>query len=203
MVFVRINSNRIYLHLLLTWREKKIFLYLGQINSEDYFNIRFKSILDQLFFFNLNWAPLWIPFYCSVTQSHLTLRPHELKHARLPCLSLSPGVWSNSCPLNLRCHTTSVSPFSSCLQSLPASGFFPNELALHIRWPKYWSFNFNIGPSNEYSGLISFRIDWSPYSPRDSQESSPTPQSETNNSSVLEYWSGLTCPPPGDYPSQG
>ena len=52
-----------------------------------------------------------------------------------------------------------VSPFSSCLQSLPAS-VFSNELALHNRWPKYWSFSFNISPSNEYSGLISFRINW-------------------------------------------
>ena len=50
---------------------------------------------------------------------------------------------------------------------------FSSELAFHIRWLNYWSFNFNISPSNEYSGLISFRIDWSPYHPRDSQESSP------------------------------
>ena len=42
----------------------------------------------------------------------------------------------------------------------PSIRVFPNELALHIRWPKYWSFSFNISPSNEYSGLISFRIDW-------------------------------------------
>ena len=59
-------------------------------------------------------------------------------------------------------HTTissSVVPFSSCPQSLPASGSF-QESALHIRWPKYWSFSFNISPSNEYSGLISFRINW-------------------------------------------
>ena len=48
-------------------------------------------------------------------------------------------------------------PFSSCLQSLPASGSF---IALRIRWPKYGSFSFSISPSNEYSGLISFRIDW-------------------------------------------
>ena len=49
---------------------------------------------------------------------------------------------------------------SSRLQSLPASGSFPNELAIHIRWPKYWSFSFSISPSKEYSGLISFRMDW-------------------------------------------
>ena len=62
---------------------------------------------------------------------------------------------------------------------------FSNESALHIRWPKYWSFSINNSPSNKYSGLISFRMDWldllldglvgSPCSPGDSQESSPTP----------------------------
>ena len=53
-----------------------------------------------------------------------------------------------------------VDPFSSCLQSFPASGLFSSESVLHLRWPKYWSFSFSISPSNEYSGLISFRIDW-------------------------------------------
>ena len=91
-----------------------------------------------------------------------SLRPHELPHARLPCPSLSPRDHSNSCPLSRWCHPTilsSVSPFSSCPQSFPAS-VFSNELALHIRWPKYWSFSFSISPPNEYSVLISFRIDW-------------------------------------------
>ena len=49
-------------------------------------------------------------------------------------------------------------PFSSCLQYFPASRSFP--MSLHIRWPKYWSFHFSISPSNEYSGLISFKVDW-------------------------------------------
>ena len=59
----------------------------------------------------------------------------------------------------------------------PTIRVFSNESVLHIRWPKYWSFSFSISPFNEYSGLISFRIDLvgSPGSPRDSQESSPTP----------------------------
>ena len=55
---------------------------------------------------------------------------------------------------------SSVVPFSSCLLSFLASGFFSNESALCIRWPKYWNFSFNISSSNEYSGLISFRMDW-------------------------------------------
>ena len=68
---------------------------------------------------------------------------------------------SNSCPLSQWCHPTissPVVPFSSCSQSFPASRVFSNESGLHIRWPKYWIFSFNTSPSNEYSGLIFFRI---------------------------------------------
>jgi len=67
------------------------------------------------------------------------------------------GVCSNSCSLSWWCHpviSSSVAPFSFCLQSFPASSSF---LALCIRWPKYWSFS--ISPSSECSGLISFRMD--------------------------------------------
>ena len=91
-----------------------------------------------------------------------SLRPHGLQNPRLPCPSPTPRAYSNSRPLSWWCHPTissSVVPFSSCLQSSPASGSFP-ESVLCIRWPKYWSFSFSISPSNEYSGLISFTIDW-------------------------------------------
>ena len=69
----------------------------------------------------------------------------------------------------------------------PSIRVFPNELAVHIRWPKYWNFSFSTSPSNEYSELISFRdwLVWSSCSPRDSQESSPTPQFKSLNSSAL------------------
>ena len=69
----------------------------------------------------------------------------------------------------------------------PSIRVFSNELTLCIRWPKPWSFSFSISLSNEYSGLISFRIDyfWSPCSPRDSQESSSAPQFKGINSSVF------------------
>ena len=90
-----------------------------------------------------------------------SLWPHELQHVRLPCPSASPGTCSNPCPLSQWYHPTissSVVPFSSHLLSFPASGSFPMKSALCIRWPKYW--NFSISPSKEYSGLISFRIDW-------------------------------------------
>ena len=112
-----------------------------------------------------------------------SLQLHGLQHTRLPCPSPTPEVYSNSCPLSRWCHPTIQSSVFPLL--LPPSIFlrirvFWNESALCIRWPKYWSFSFNISPFNEYSGLISFRTDWlglpPPCSPRDSQDSSPTPQ---------------------------
>ena len=105
--------------------------------------------------------------FASVQFSHSvmsdSLRPHESQHARPPCPSPTPGVCSNSCPSSWWCHpaiSSSVVPFSSCPQSLPASRVFSNESALRIRWPKYWNFSFTISPSNEHPGLISFRMDW-------------------------------------------
>ena len=101
-------------------------------------------------------------WFISVTQLCPTLCDPEPQHTRPPCPSPTPGVYLNSCPLTQWCHpiiSSSVVPFSSRPQSFPASGF-SNELALCIRWPKYWSFSFSISPSKEYSGLISFRIDW-------------------------------------------
>ena len=95
--------------------------------------------------------------------SHVQLfETHGLKHGRLPCPSLTPGACSNSCLSSWLCHPTISSfviPFSSHLQSFPASGSFQMS-QLHIRWPKDWSFSFSISPSNEYSGLISCRMDW-------------------------------------------
>ena len=91
-----------------------------------------------------------------------SLWPHGLQHTRLPCPSWIPRAYSNSCPLSRWCHPTissSVIPSSSCLQ-FPSIRVFLNELVLHIRWPKYWSFSFNINPCNEYSGMVSFRMDW-------------------------------------------
>ena len=86
-----------------------------------------------------------------------SLRPHELQHARPPCPSPTPGVHSNSCPLSWWCHPT----ISSCCPLLllspvpPSIRVFSNESALHMRWPKYWSFSFNISPYNDTQ-------DWSP-----------------------------------------
>ena len=101
---------------------------------------------------------------CSVTQSCLTLcNPMGwLQRTRLPCPSLCPTFCSASWPLGLWCYLTissSAALFSSCLPFFPASVFFSNESALRIRWLEYWSFSFSISPSNEYFGLISFRMD--------------------------------------------
>ena len=95
----------------------------------------------------------------SVQFSH-SLRPHGLQHAKPPCSSPTPRVYSNSCASSQWCHPTissSVGPFSSCLQSFPASGSLS---VLRIRWPNYWSFSFSLSPSNESSGLITFKTDW-------------------------------------------
>ena len=109
-------------------------------------------------------SPYSVQFSCSVVSD--SLWPHRLQHARLPCPSPTPGACSNSCPSSWWCHPTissSAVPFSSRLQSFPASGSFAmNESVLCISWPKYWHFSFSISPSSEYSGLISFR-EKSPY----------------------------------------
>ena len=102
---------------------------------------------------------LLLLFICSVVSD--SLQPHGLQQTRCLCPSPSPGACSNSCPLSRWCHPT----ISSCHPLLLLPSIFPrirvisNELALCIRWPKYWSFSFSISPSNEYSGLISFRVD--------------------------------------------
>ena len=89
-----------------------------------------------------------------------SLWPHGLQHTRLFCPPLSPKVCPGSCPLSQWCNLSilpSATPFS--ISSIfPTIRVFSNGLVLCIRWPKYWSFS--ISPSNEYSGLISFRIDW-------------------------------------------
>ena len=85
-----------------------------------------------------------------------------LQPASLLCPPLSCGVSSNSCPLSWGCYPTlssSVVPFLLLPSIFPSKRIFSDESALHIKWLKYWSFSLNISPSNEYSGLTSFRID--------------------------------------------
>ena len=134
-----------------------------------------------------------------------SLQPHGLQHTRLPCPSPTPGVYSNSCPLCQWCHPTISSsvvplsshlqsiPFSSHLQSIPASGSFPKSQF-------FTSGGQSIGVSASASVLPMNIQDWfpldglvaSPCSPRDSQQSSPTPQFKSINSSALSFLSALT-----------
>ena len=103
----------------------------------------------------------WLQF-SSFTQSCLTLRPHELQHSRPPCSSTNGRVYPNPWPLSQWWHPTissSVVSFSSCPQSLPASGLF-KWVSFSHQVAKLLEFRFNISPSNEHSGLISFRMDW-------------------------------------------
>ena len=99
---------------------------------------------------------------CSVSQSCPTLQLHRPQHQASLSFTISRNLLKlmsteSMMPSN---HLVFVVSFSSCLQSFSASEFFSNELTLRSRWPKYWSFSFSISPSNEYSGLISFRNDW-------------------------------------------
>ena len=138
---------------------------------------------------------IWWQSFSSIQFGHSvvsnSLRSHELQHARPPCSSPTPRVYPNSCPLSRWCHpaiSSSVVPFSSCPQSLPASGYFP--LSEFFAWG---------GQSTGVSALASFlpknTQDWSPLnglvgspcSPRDSQESSPAPQFKSINSTVLSF----------------
>ena len=132
-----------------------------------------------------------VQFSCSVMSS--SLRPHELQHARLPCPSPTPGVHSNSHPLSWWCHpaiSSSVIPFSSRLQSFPASGSFQISQLLA-------SGGQSIAASTSASVLAMNIQDWFPLgwtgwislqgSPRDSQESSPASQFKNINSLVLSF----------------
>ena len=115
------------------------------------------NVLSQMWLLGQSlYERITVQFSLSVVSD--SLWPHELQHTRPPCPSPTPGVHSDSRPSSQWCHPTissSVVPFSSCLQSLPAS-VFSSESTLRRRWPKYWSFSFSIIPSKEFPGLISF-----------------------------------------------
>ena len=112
----------------------------------------------------------WILIYiCTHTHTHIYVqfshssKPHELQHMRPPCPSPTPGVHPNSCPLSWWCHPTISFPIVPLLllpSIFPSIRVFSNESAHHIRWPKDWSFSFNISPFDEHPGLISYRMDW-------------------------------------------
>ena len=137
---------------------------------------------------------LLLLFSCSVVFN--SLRPHGLQHARRPCHSPSPGICSNSRPVSWWWHPTissSVIPFSSCFQSFPASVSFPKS-QLFASGGQSIGAPASVLPMNIQGwrfplGLTAVPI---PCSPRDSQESSPTPQFKSISSSALSLLYGPT-----------
>ena len=146
------------LHML--WKSKE---FIRQLLMTSDLNFIWKTFLD------CDWAQkfktVWVregsvQFSRSVMSD--SLQPHGLQHTRPPCPSPTPGVHPNSRhwvgdgiqPSHL---LSSPSPLPSIF---PRIRVFSNESVFHIRWPKYWSFTFNISPSNEHPGLISFMMDW-------------------------------------------
>ena len=132
-------------------------------------NLVLQSIITDYiqYFFPLTLSPKGFPDwqcrFSSVAQSSLTLcDPLDCSTPGFPVHRQLPEL-TQTRPLSQWCHPTissSVIPFFSCLQSFLESGYFPLSQFFSIRRPKYWSFSFSIRPSNECSGVISFRIDW-------------------------------------------
>ena len=89
-----------------------------------------------------------------------SLQPHEPQHTRPPYPSPTAGVCPNPCPLSPSNHLILCHPLLFLPSIFPSIRVFSNESDLRIRWPKYWSSSFNISPTNEHPGLISFRMDW-------------------------------------------
>ena len=156
-----------------------------------------------------------IAIHCSILAQRIpwTEEPGRLWSSSsvqsLSCVRLFATPWTTACQAYLSITNSRsllkpllVMPSNHLILCHPLllSSVFPsirvssNESVFHIRWPKYWSFSFSFSSSNEYSGLISFRMDWFDLfcSPRDSQESSPTPQFKSINSSLLSFMVQLT-----------
>ena len=137
---------------------------------------------------------MFLLFSCSIVSD--SLRPHGLQHARLPCPSTCPRVCTNSCPLSWWCHPTispSVDPLSSCLQYFPASGSFLTSWLFASGGQSIGaSILASVLPMNIQDWFPLRLTGWSPCSPRDSQESSPTPQFKSINSSGISFLYGPT-----------
>ena len=134
-------------------------------------HVYFLQHFNFLHFWTFSWVYIYIYIYiyqfssvqfgCSIVSN--SLRPHGRQHARPPCPLPTPGVHPNSCPLSRWCHpitSSSVVPFSSCLQSFPASGSFARSLFFASGGQSIGVSASAISTSNEHSGLISSRIDW-------------------------------------------
>ena len=136
---------------------------------------------------------VWL-FATPWTAAHQASLSCTISQSLLKLMSIESVMLSN--------HLVLCCPLLFLPSIFPRIRVFSSESVLHIRWPKYQSFSFSISPSSEYSGLISFRIDWlvwSPCSPRDSQESYSAPQLKGINSSVLSFLYSLTLTPIHEY----
>ena len=131
-------------------------------------------------------------FATSWTAARQASLPITNSQSLLKFMSIKSVIPSNHLIL---CHPLLLLP-----SVFPSIRVFSNELVLHIRWPKYWSFSFSISPSNGYSGLISFRTDWLDLlAVQETKESSPTPQFKSINSLVLNFLYSLALTSIHDY----
>ena len=185
-------SLHFHVNFRISWLIYKKLTYLAEFDESWHLNCNVSSEL---------WMRCISPFFCcSVTKSCLTLWD-PMEHAKMPCPSSSPWVCSNSSALSQWCHPTISSSVALLPSIFPSIGVFCKESALLVRWLKYWSFSLSISPSNKYSGLISFRIDWLDLLAVQGtlQESSPAPQFESINSSALSLLYGPTLTSTHDY----
>ena len=140
--------------------------FLSQISCSILSRCTVYDSCGYMFLFNVVFPHLYSMRLFSSVQliSRVWLFAREPQHARPPCPSPTPGVYSNSSPLSPSVMPSSHLIFCCPLLLLPSIfpsiSVFSNGSVLHIRWPKYWSFSFSISPSNEHPGLISFRMDW-------------------------------------------
>ena len=176
-----------------------------------------RYLLSQYFYFP-EFDGVFLVSIMLISHSMFSAGPCVVVVQLLSCVQLSVTPWTATCQASLSitnsrsllklvsiesvmpsnyfvlCH-----PFLFLPSIFPSIRVFSHKLALCIRWPKYWSFSFSTSPSNGYTGLISFRVDffqdwlvWSPCSPGDSQESSPTPKFKSISSLALSFLYGLT-----------
>ena len=131
---------------------------------------------------SLSYVQLFVTLWMAAHQASLSITNSQ----SLPKLMSTESVMPSNYLILWR-------PFLLLPSIFPSSRVFSNESVLCIRWPKYWSFSFSMSPSNEYSGLISFRMVWLDLlAVQGTQESSPTPQFKSINSSALSFLSSPT-----------
>ena len=182
-----------------TWVSKHtcILLYTGQICKKIFFRV-----IQDWWYINPNG-------YIILSQSVQSLSRVRLCDPMTAVCQASLSITNSQSLLKLTSiepvmpssHLILCRPLLLLPSILPSIRVFSSESVLHIRWPKYWSFSFSISPSNEYSELISFRIDWFDLlgSPRASQESLPTPQFRSIHSLVPSFLYSLILTSIQDY----